>query len=101
MMLSDYLREVGECLLHNELPPEPETAAEYHAVIEQYPDQAWRWQASERAETLIVGDPVPWPRDHQRRLVETIKCDGAFRQELLSALGMESDAKQASGQRVY
>lgn len=79
---------------------DPETVEQYHAVIEKYPDQAYRFRAAEDVETLIVGDPETWPRPHQRRLIETIRRDEVFRRELISALGMEAYAKQASGQGI-
>ena len=100
MTLSEFLTAVGEALVNNTPPPAPETVQEYHAVIEQHPDQAWRWKATEQVESLIVEAPVQWDRSQQRRLIETLRRDEVFRQELITVLGMEYATRQAGCSRI-
>ena len=100
MTLSEFLTAVGEALVENTSPPEPETVEQYHAVIERFPDQAWRWKATEQVESLIVEAPVQWDRSQQRRLIESLKHDAVFRQELFTVLGMEYATRQAGCSRI-
>lgn len=100
MMLSEYVTAVGEALVNNTPPPAPETVQEYHAVIEQYPDQAWRWKATEQVESLIVEPPAQWSRNQQRRLIETLRRDEVFRQELITVLGTQYATRQAGCSRL-
>ena len=86
MTLSEYLTAVGDALVDSRTPPEPTTMEEYHAAIERFPDQAWRWKASESNDSLVNPPPEPWTRQQQRRFLDTLRVDGGFRRELMDVL---------------
>ena len=95
MTVEQYVAEVGQDLLRGITSRDPVTRDELEAVVEAYPDDAFRWIPNEKSRESMglpahFGRKVePWGELEQERYLQTLVADETFRSAARTVLGDE------------
>lgn len=75
-------------------PPDPESRAEYEAVIKAFPLECWRWLAGREGRELMYGAPRPMSGEATNRFLKELTSNEGLRAALLAAVDQAREEKR-------